>query len=452
MEQIAVISLFSVGSIILLGLGGFGVISIFEKEYRAAVVGLGVAVIGGGLLWLVASIPQPVPLVAFWLMIAILVVFMLLSFSPIGKVDPANDIPQVRFDEREIMFARNRLQPGTPEYKSYYALHPDHAIEDAKTRAKPGLLSMNSRYADPLQFASIQGSFFMTESLRDAVDGPVSEKVQVTEPQRMTRYIKSLAYFYGAKDVGVTPLQPYHVYSHIGRVSGKYGEPLEVTHAWAIAFTVEMDHEMVGTSPHPPTTMETGKKYVESARIAVQLAGAIRAMGYSARAHIDGNYRVITTLLARDAGLGDIGRMTLLMTPKEGPRVRLGVVTTDLDLIPDSRKPNQAVIDFCTICEKCARVCPSKSIPFGPQQEIEGATRWKLNPDTCFRYWNVAGTDCARCISVCPFSHPNTFSHNLIRWGIYRSGFFRRVALWMDDLFYGKKPDSHRGPNWVDIQ
>jgi ferredoxin len=290
----------------------------------------------------------------------------------------------------------------------------------------------------------------MTESLREAVDCQISDQTLSLSAQEMTRYIKDLAVFYGAKDIGVTPLQPYHVYSHIGRGTGDYGETLPVEHAYAIVFTVEMDFEMVGTSPYLPTSMETGKQYVEAARVAVQLAAAIRFLGYPARAHIDGNYRVIAPLVARDAGLGEIGRMTLLMTPMEGPRVRLGVVTTDLALIPDARKPDQAVIDFCTICEKCARVCPSRSIPFGPREEVDGALRWKLNPDTCFRYWAVVGTDCARCMSVCPYSHPDSFSHNLIRWGIARSGAFRRFALMMDDLFYGKKPRPKLGPGWVD--
>ena len=51
----------------------------------------------------------------------------------------------------------------------------------------------------------------------------------------------------------------------------------------------------------------------------VQLAAAIRDLGYPARAHIDGNYRVIAPLVARDAGLGEIGRMGLLMTPRWVP-------------------------------------------------------------------------------------------------------------------------------------
>jgi hypothetical protein len=76
--------------------------------------------------------------------------------------------------------------------------------------------------------------------------------------------------------------------------------------------------------------MESAKQYVEASRVAVSLAAAIRYLGFPARAHIDGSYRVICPLIARDAGLGEIGRISLLMTPQHGPRVRLGVVTTSL--------------------------------------------------------------------------------------------------------------------------
>jgi ferredoxin len=186
--------------------------------------------------------------------------------------------------------------------------------------------------------------------------------------------------------------------------------------------------------------------------VAVQLANAIRNLGYSARAHIDGNYQVIAPLVARDAGLGEIGRMTLLMTPKEGPRVRLAVVTTDLVLIPTPRKPNPAIIDFCNICKKCAQNCPSRSIPFDERREINGVFRWKLDEETCFRYWNAVGTDCGLCMAVCPYSHPDSLAHNMIRWGIARSGAFRRMALWMDDFFYGKEPAEKAGPDWTQVK
>jgi ferredoxin len=120
-------------------------------------------------------------------------------------------------------------------------------------------------------------------------------------------------------------------------------------------------------------------------------------------------------------------------------------------LIADERVPSEAVIDFCTICKKCAENCPSKSISFVEREEIEGAMRWRINPESCFRYWNVIGTDCGICMTVCPYSHPSTPPHNVLRWGIARSGFVRRGALWLDDLFYGKKPARKEPPEWARV-
>ena len=34
---------------------------------------------------------------------------------------------------------------------------------------------------------------------------------------------------------------------------------------------------------------------------------------------------------------------------------------------------------------------------------------------------------------------------------INKSGSFRRAALWMDDLFYGAKPEKRETPAWVDV-
>jgi ferredoxin len=347
------------------------------------------------------------------------------------------------------MFARKNLEPGSPQFEAYYQIRPENLENDNRFRMLPGLMSPESKFANSFHFASTDGSFELTGALREAVDGSVAEDQHVLPVSEMTAYLKGLACYYGAMDVGVTVLQPYHVYSHVGRGTGVYGEAIDTEHTHAIAFTVEMDFEMVGTAPRASISMESARQYVEAARVALQLANTIRRLGYSARAHIDGNYQVIAPLVARDAGLGEIGRMTLLMTPKLGPRVRLGVVSTDLELLPDQRVPDPAVIDFCNICKKCAENCPSRSIPFDDRKEMDGALRWKLDEEGCFRYWNAVGTDCGRCMAVCPYSHPDNLAHNLVRWGISRSGSFRRFALWMDDIFYGKQPAERPAPEWA---
>ncbi len=324
------------------------------------------------------------------------------------------------------MFARHRLQPRHARIRANTTpFTPRTKPIDDRNRSRPGIMSPHSKHAHPAAFAAADASFQITETLSRLAEGPAGSYRQPLTPQQATAYLKAQARHFGAHDLGVTRLQPWHIYSHIGRGPGEYGGLIDLDHSFALAFTVEMDFATMQSAPLGAAVMESAHQYVEAGKIAVQLAAAIRALGYEARAHIDGNYRVICPVVARDAGLGEIGRITLLITPKLGPRVRIGVVTTDLELVPDAPGADPSVIDFCTICKKCADNCPSSSIPFGPRLEADGILRWKLNPETCFAYWNEIGTDCGICMAVCPYAHPDNPAHNLIRWGNRRSGFFR---------------------------
>ena len=425
------------------GLGiAFVVTSLHEGERSASRKGFWLTLVVSAFLATSLTFPPQGKSLVLGILLGSGLILVFLFFLPVGKVSHDISDPEHQVDEREIMFARARLIPGTDKYQKYYQEHPHHKGPDDSSRDKPGLLSPEASLTDPLQTAAADASFFLTEALHEAVDGPVAESKIKTSPEEFTQTIKYLAAHYGALDTGITALKPGHIYSHIGRGSGVYGDPVVLDHQYAIAFTVEMDFELTGSAPFPPITMESGRQYAEFARVAVQMAAFIRSLGYPARAHIDGNYRVITPLVGRDAGLGEIGRMGLLMTPLQGPRVRVGVVTTDLPLVTTDYQVDQSVLDFCEICKKCAVNCPSQSISHQERSIDNGVLRWKINPESCYHYWTIIGTDCGKCMAVCPYSHPDNWVHNLVRWGIAKSGTFRRAALFLDDFFYGKKPPS----------
>ncbi len=451
MDNWSTVILITAGLFAVAGLAVFALQSRREGERRAARRSAGLAVLGLALLALALVLPPAVQTVLALLLGVGVALAALLVSLPIGHVAAGHDTPQDRVDERETMFARARLKPGSPEYAAYYTHHPEHQAIDERIRALPGLLSPSSPKAHPLHFAAAEASFLIPGALREWVDGPVAADALTLTPDAATTYLKGLTRYYGARTAGIAALQPYHVYSHVGRGSGEYGAPLTVDDRYALAFTVEMAHALVGAAPDAPTVLETAKEYAVAAQIAVQLAAFIRALGYTARAHIDGNYRVIAPLVARDAGLGEIGRMGLLMTPQLGPRVRLGVVTTDMPLVVDGPTPRPDILDFCRVCKKCAENCPSRAIPFDDRQEIDGALRWQIDSGRCFHYWNVIGTDCGRCMSVCPYAHPDTLPHNVVRWASRHSGFARRVVLRLDDLFYGRQPPPRPAPTWTTV-
>ena len=384
------------------------------------------------------------------LLLVLPVLAFLLFFLPLGKKRKfGDDVPKTRFDERDIMFARVRLQPGTERFETYYRENPEKKIPDDKFREKPGLMQPGSAFYDPVAFAATDASFETVAAFHAILDRrPARSEPLALEAQEMTKFVKNWAKKLGAVSVGITELKDYHLYSTIGR-GEPYGAPVDLKHKYAIALTVEMDKVLLDTAPHAPTAMESAQQYVNAGVIAVQLAEFMHLLGYPARAHIDGNYRVICPLVARDAGLGEIGRMGLLITPELGPRVRLAVVTTDLPLIADERYYDESVLDFCSRCKKCADNCPAKAIPFAERSLIEGAERWQINSEACFTYWCTAGTDCGRCMRVCPYSHPNNLLHNFVRLGIRRSALFRIFALQMDNFFYGRKPLPSPAPDWV---
>ena len=420
------------------GLAAFACLSLREGEHRAAHIALTLAIVISGSLFLFSQLALTMKLMILGITAVGVIATVILFTLPIGQVERGNDVPINRFDERDVIFARANLIPGNHEFESYYNMRPENRVIDDRFRALPGLLSPEASKADPLFFASAKASFALTKAMREEAEGPVAEVREELSEIQSTYMVKRLASFFGAVTVGITELHPYHIYSHIGRGTGEYGAQITLDHRYAIAFTVEMDHGIIAQAPEAPVVMESARKYVQMGVIGLKLGYLIRSLGYPARAHIDGNYRVIVPLVARDAGLGEIGRMGILMTPHLGPRVRLGVVTTDLPLISDARSDDTSVLDFCRICVKCAENCPSRAIPTGDRAEVEGALRWRIDADQCFRYWNTIGTDCGICMSVCPYSHPDNWGHNLIRWTVRRSGAARRLALKLDDLFYGR--------------
>lgn len=427
------------------------IISIYEKESRAA------------LLFLASAMLFSIPNFILWIEIdnfglTISTIIILVQLIPIVllllpirvKNDKNHNTPLSRIDERDIMFSRSNLEPGSQNFLDYYKLRPEHKKPDDQFRLKPGLLSPESSKYHLATFSAADANFNVVGTLKQLITGPIADKQQKTDRYKTTEFIKRWGKEIGASDIGITALKDYHKYTVIGR--GKdYGKEVDLDHKYAIAIIIEKDEDHVSSSPQGPVIMESSDKYLRTGTVAVQIAEFIRNLGYDARAHIDGSYQVVCPLVARDAGLGEIGRMGLLMTKKYGPRVRISTVTTNMPLHTNTAKPDNSIINFCEHCKKCATNCPASAVPNGAMEDHNRTTRWKINSDACFYFWNISGTDCGICMKVCPYSHPNNALHTAIKWGISNNKLFSKIALHLDDLFYGKKPKTKKIPEWMDI-
>lgn len=278
----------------------------------------------------------------------------------------------------------------------------------------------------------------------------VPKGVRLENPHALdlTRQVKLLAGFFGASLCGICEVDQRWLYSstYMGGRNGGTEAPVNFPDycRYAVVLAFEMDYEAIQYSPAHPSSVAVGLGYSKMTFTSGLLAQYIRGLGFTALPC--GNDTACSIPLAIDAGLGEIARNGLLVTPFFGPRIRLAKIFTDMPLIPDT--PIEfGVWDFCLACEKCADHCPSKSImkgrPTGEPFNIsnrEGVLKWNINAETCIRFWAVNGTDCSNCIRVCPFNKPKGILHDLVRFGVRHIKPLHRFFLWGDDAMgYGKR-------------
>lgn len=425
----------------------FLVSSLLEKEQRATFISLTGVVVNSG-LWIALHLFMHLKWVLFLnlALLILLVIFVIVSLIKFFPSVNQRDLSAVQpFDERDHMFSRNNLKFHPQLAEKYYTAHPEKKEIDEKIHSKPELEEPGRVFYDSYYTRFFDAVFYHLEQTRSAARGEAFVEKKKINNEKLAQVIREVAGYYGAVDVGITLLKPYHLYSHAGRHAENWGEKIQHNHKSVIVIVAAMDVKMIKSAPALPVVLESSRQYVEAAKIANIIAAYIRYLGYSARAHTDGNYELMCVPAAVDAGLGSLGRLGLLMHPIYGPCVRISAVTTELELpqtltTKKSHTWNIGTIEhFCDICKKCADNCPTQSIGKGKEPFSRGFRHWSINQETCFSYWKTIGTDCGFCIRVCPYTKPNTLMHKLVHFYISRNALNQQIALFMDDLLYSRK-------------
>jgi len=442
----------------------FMIESFHEKEPRAPYVGL------AGVLFHMILIPLIIWVPVLEVYITILFCIYLLAFLVClipGKPNPralkgstgykVEDIK--RFDERDTVFARvEGLQqhPESKQFEEYYNNHPEFKEYDEKRKdggfpvGPPGKID---DYYPPTK-AMVEANWHMCEIMGDhfnAKPSPEAADFKIS-PEKSTEIVKNFALHTGADLVGVCKVDHQWAYTHRGEIPfgpDEFGKELLEPLPFGLVFAVEMGHEHVSTAPHTPSVAESISQYCKGEYISTILVHWFSLMGYEARAHHFLHYDHIMVPLAVDAGLGELGRQGYLIAPKYGCRVRVFGVTTDMPLVPD--KPISIGADeFCEKCKKCATSCPSNAIPLDEKTVHNGIEKWKLDDESCYTFWGKVGTDCAICMSICPFSRPDRPIHRLVRWIVARSPVAKTVFPYIDNFIYGKKWRPKKLAPWLD--
>jgi hypothetical protein len=136
----------------------------------------------------------------------------------------------------------------------------------------------------------------------------------------------------------------------------------------AVVMAFAMDADLLEKSPSVDADTAASLGYSRMGIAAISLAESIRALGYKAVPAM--NDTALSIPLAIQAGLGELGRMGLLITPEYGPAIRLAKVLTDMPLETD-HPISFGVERFCLDCHLCADHCPSLRTQQPGDQEVD---------------------------------------------------------------------------------
>lgn len=385
-----------------------------------------------------------------------------------------------RFDQKYTLFNRTNWDPevkgliddwstgGAPRDKAGFRLE-EMALRMASDRASRifSLINTSKPNSKPLAhkiMATISGTNTGIPGSDKQAQQP---KIDASNTARMSRIVKKVASYFGADIVGICRLDRRWVYSHTatGQIQplslseserksapDSIAQEIPEEYKYVVVMGFEMEYDMFRYYSSTIATAATGMGYARMDFTNALLSEYIRNLGYKV---IDcaRNDVALSIPLAMQAGLGDIGRNGLLITPRFGPRLRLSKVITDLPLETDA-PVDFGVTEFCQACQKCARFCPSRSILPGNRTDHprnvsngSGVLKWPINAVTCRMYWAQAkrGGGCGICISCCPYNKPDTRFHRAVRWFTDNLRWADSFYVTMDDwLGYGKprRPDN----------
>ncbi|MGJ8604101.1 MAG: reductive dehalogenase [Marivita sp.] len=246
-------------------------------------------------------------------------------------------------------------------------------------------------------------------------DGAPAAAAVAPAPELHANAIKATAYWLGVDAIGISRCPDWAWYSHDAR-----GDPIDPPHDQAISIIIDQGFEtMEGASGDDWISVaQSMRAYLRFSLLGGVIARQIRNLGYSAKAHSVMDGEVLQPPLLLLSGLGEVSRIgEVILNPFLGPRLKSGVVTTDMPLAHD--KPIDFGLQrFCESCNKCARECPSGAITAGPKRMFNGYEIWKSDSQKCatYRITTEGGAMCGRCMKTCPWNLEGLFAEKPFRW------------------------------------
>ncbi len=287
-------------------------------------------------------------------------------------------------------------------------------------------------------------------------------RYQFKTPKEAALAVKSAARLFGALRCGITKRDKRWDYDPI------YDASIERELSWekdfpfepktVIVILAEMDYPTMAAAPSWMQDATVGDAYANAIKTAGQLTIFLRQLGYQAVASM--NDLGINAPYAIAAGLGEGARNGQIITPKQGPRIRISKVYTDFESVEYDRPRTFGVASFCLNCKRCADSCPSKAITFDNQSweptyssdpnyiwhASSGVFKFHNDAKKCAKFWIDNDGSCGNCIASCPYNKPDFWHHRLVdAQNVLAPGPVHAFMREMDIFFgYGKVDDPER--------
>ncbi|AII60380.1 reductive dehalogenase [Dehalococcoides mccartyi] len=291
---------------------------------------------------------------------------------------------------------------------------------------------------------------------------PIAATKVELSPEEMTARIKKICRWFGCEQVGICEvtedMKPF--FYSVGRTRGTYttGHANYVDNGREIPWPYPYKYCIVMADKCDTDTLNalTGPLVEASAKIACSqsdfaphyLESIIRSLGHDAKANIFSDTDIMDTPFAVKAGLGELGRSGLVISPW-GAQMRIMEVFTNLPLVPD--KPiDFGLQEFCKVCKKCADNCPASAISMDDEPSevdtVVKSIRWFQDGKKCLAQRLAYG--CSKCQGVCPWSKPDTLIHEVGRM-VGQNPAFAPFLVKLDDFFYNRYPEGHATGEWA---
>ena len=177
------------------------------------------------------------------------------------------------------------------------------------------------------------------------------------------------------------------------------------THPWALSL-ISIGRSYIDEAAPPADTgawvarFATADHYEGVRGVLGRVSGFLEDYGYRAMGLVDDNRMVDRSAAAR-AGIGWLGRNTMLLAPGHGPWMLLGAVATDARL-----EPGTAMRRDCGTCTACLPACPTGALSDRGLDARRCISTWLQSPGS-IPHWirpaigrRIYG--CDDCLTVCP--------------------------------------------------